>query len=135
MSFYVFIQKKSKSKFKKKNCFFFLRVPSWRIRKKKKKTIVQKKKSLWLCCKWGNSILLVSGLERRSMWTVIWLSLPLWTFECYYFHYNVYIQGFKMNTNLTNLYMEWVRDNDLENIPQINNELGLDDWIFIIIGK
>ena len=55
--------------------------------------------------------------------------------ECYLFHYNVYIQGFKMNTNLTNLYMEWVRDNDLENILQINDELGLDDWIFIIIGK
>ena len=56
-------------------------------------------------------------------------------FECYYFHYNVYIQGFKMNTNLTNLYMEWVRDNNLENILQINYELGLDVWIFIIIGK
>ena len=40
-----------------------------------------------------------------------------------------------MNTNLTNLYMEWVRDNNLENILQINYELGLDVWIFIIIGK
>ena len=42
--FLCFYPKKIKIKIKKKIVFFFLRVPSWRIRKKKKKTIVQKKK-------------------------------------------------------------------------------------------
>ena len=47
MSFYVFIQKKSKSKLKKKNCFFFSQGPIMKDKEKEKENYSPKKKKVY----------------------------------------------------------------------------------------